>query len=184
MGRLTDWPTDCGLPTTPHPMLPLCRRDSEYDRPHHSFVIDCLSRDRYARTVNRSARRRDASGLSVELKNDLSEMPLLAEHLELFCRRRGIGVEIQSEVNLALDEIVTHIISHRDGDGRDHPIRINLAHDGASLTARVEDEGEAFDPLDWDDPTHGIHLVRTMVDEVTYSRERGQNVLVIGKRTE
>jgi anti-sigma regulatory factor (Ser/Thr protein kinase) len=122
--------------------------------------------------------------LSFELTNDLAEMPLLAEHLEQFCHGHGIDPDILSQVNLALDEIVIHIISYGyGGDGGDHRIRINLAHDGASLTARIEDDAAAFDPLERDDANPGIHLVKTLVDEVTYSREREQNVFIIRKQT-
>lgn len=120
--------------------------------------------------------------LSFELTNDLADMSLLAEHLEQFCLDRGIGPDVMQHVNLALDEIVTRLIAHGYGDDRvDHRIRINLAHDGLSLTARVDDDAGAFDPLDGDDPALEIQLVKTLVDEVTYSREREQNVLMIRK---
>ena len=122
------------------------------------------------------------SKLSFELTNDLAEMPLLAEHLEQFCARQGIAADVVSQLNLALDEIVTHIIAHGYREaGLDQRIRIALARDGASLTARIEDDAAAFDPLERDDPSLGIHLVKTLVDEITYSRERNQNVLVIRK---
>lgn len=120
--------------------------------------------------------------LSFELTNDLAEMSLVAEHLEQFCAGHGIGPDVLSHVNLALDEIVTQIITRGCGDGRvDRRIRINLAHDGASLTARIEDDAAAFDPLEPDDPSLGIQLVKTLVDEVTYSRECDQNVFIIRK---
>ncbi|MDO8679953.1 MAG: ATP-binding protein [Acidobacteriota bacterium] len=120
--------------------------------------------------------------LSFELTNDLAEMSVLAEHLEQFCAGHGLGPEVFSQLNLALDEIVTHIIAHgyRD-EGREHRIRITLAHDGASVTARIEDDAAAFDPLERDDPTQGINLLKTLVDEVTYSRERGHNALIVRK---
>ena len=114
--------------------------------------------------------------LSFELASDLAEMSLLAEHLEQFCTGHGIAPDVLSQLNLALDEIVTHIIAHGYGDGgTGGRIRINLARNGASLTARIEDDAAAFDP------GPGIQLVTTLVDEVTYSRERDQNVLTIRK---
>jgi anti-sigma regulatory factor (Ser/Thr protein kinase) len=123
--------------------------------------------------------------LSFELKNDLAEMPLLVDHVESFCGQHGIGPEVVSVVNLALEEIVTNIISYGYADEADHRIRVGLAHDGANLTARVEDDAKAFDPLQVDDPEIGLglHLVRTLMDEVTYSREHDRNVLRIRKAT-
>lgn len=115
--------------------------------------------------------------LSFELTHDLAEMSLLAEHLEQFCTGHGIGPDVLSQLNLALDEIVTHIIAHGYGDaGLDRRIRINLARDGASLTARIEDDAAAFDPLE-------INLVNALVDEITYTREHDHNVLTIRKQT-
>ncbi|OFW47707.1 MAG: hypothetical protein A3J29_02750 [Acidobacteria bacterium RIFCSPLOWO2_12_FULL_67_14b] len=122
--------------------------------------------------------------LAFELSNDLAEMPLLAEHLEQFCLRHGIDGDVLSQLNLALDEIVLHIISYGYGPDRGaQRIRVALAHDGASLTARIEDDAPPFDPLEREDPNLGMHLVKTLVDEVSYTRERERNVLVIRKQT-
>jgi anti-sigma regulatory factor (Ser/Thr protein kinase) len=134
--------------------------------------------------------------LSFELKNELAEMTTLAETLERFCDEHAVGPDVVNVVNLALEEIVTNIISYGyGGEGGDHRIRIDLAHDGASISARVEDDAKAFDPLqkeapDTDAPLEergigglGIHLVKTLMDEVRYSREDGRNVLFIRKST-
>lgn len=134
--------------------------------------------------------------LSFELKNELAEMTTLAETLERFCDQHRVGPDIINVVNLALEEIVTNIISYGyGGEGGDHRIRIDLAHDGASISARIEDDAKAFDPLqketpDTDAPLEergigglGIHLVKTLMDEVSYSREDGHNVLFIRKAT-
>lgn len=124
----------------------------------------------------------DHGKLSFELTNDLAEMSLLAEQLEQFCTGHGIGPDVLSQLNLALDEIVIHIIAHGYADaGIDCRIRIKLARDGAGLTARIEDDAAAFDPLERDGPSLGINLVKTLVDEITYSRERDQNVLILRK---
>jgi len=125
----------------------------------------------------------DEGTLSFELKNDLAEMPVLVEQVESFCERQGIGPEVVSVVNLALEEIVTNIISYGYADEEDHRISVGLAHDGANLTACVEDDAKAFDPPQVEAPEIGLglHLVRTLMDEVTYSRERDRNVLRIRK---
>lgn len=133
--------------------------------------------------------------LSFELKNDLTEMATLAETLEGFCEKHGIGQDVTSVVNLALEEVVTNIVSHSYPAGGDRRIWIDLALDGGDLTARVQDDAEAFDPVPKNDPDlttaveerqvaeQGIHLLRTLMDEVTYSREQGRNVLFIRKST-
>ena len=131
--------------------------------------------------------------VSFELKNDLTEIGTLAETLETFCAGNGVGPEVLSVVNLALEEVVTNIISYGYADGGDRRIWIDLAVDGGHFIARIQDDAEAFDPLqkeepDLDAPLHerkvgglGIHLVKTLMDDVSYSRENGRNVLVIRK---
>ena len=131
-----------------------------------------------------------------ELKNDLAEMSTLAEQLEMFGEQSGLGPEIVSVLNLALKEIVTNIITYGySGLPGDPRIRIELVHDGRHVTARVEDDAVAFDPLQKEEPNLdvpleerrvgglGIHLVKTLMDEVAYSRENNHNVLVIRKAT-
>jgi anti-sigma regulatory factor (Ser/Thr protein kinase) len=111
--------------------------------------------------------------LSFELRNDLAELPVLVEHLEGFCEQHDIGPEVLSVVTLALEEILTNIISSGDADGGDRQIRVDLIHDGANITARVEDDAAAVD----------LNLVRTLMDEVSYSREQNRSVLLIRKAT-
>jgi anti-sigma regulatory factor (Ser/Thr protein kinase) len=134
-------------------------------------------------------------GVSFELKNDLAEMSVLVDQLEGFCEQHDIGPEVAAVVNLALEEIITNIIEYGYADGGDHRIRIDLAHDGANLTARVIDNAAAFGPLRLEDPdidappeardlgSLGIHLVRSLMDEVTYSRDEDRNILFIRKAT-
>jgi anti-sigma regulatory factor (Ser/Thr protein kinase) len=57
-------------------------------------------------------------------------------------------------MNLALDEVVTNVIRYaHDDDGRQHPIVVRLALEQDVLTAQVEDDGRAFNPLEAPAPT-------------------------------
>jgi anti-sigma regulatory factor (Ser/Thr protein kinase) len=118
---------------------------------------------------------------SFELRNDLTEIATLADTLERFCIRHGIGSDVSSVVNLALEEVVTTIIAHGYPDGGDHRIWIDLAVDGATLTARVQDDAASFEPGEREDPA--LDMVRSLMDDVTYRREQGRNVLLIRKST-
>ena len=97
-------------------------------------------------------------------------------------------------MNLALDEVVTNVIRYAHDDGRQHPIVVRLALEQGVLTAQVEDDGRAFNPLDAPVPDIGagiddrpigglgIHLVRSVMTSVEYRREDGRNVLTMKKR--
>ena len=132
---------------------------------------------------------------SIELRNDLSELERLTERLREFGARHALSARTVNELNLALEEVITNIILYGFDAGTQHQIRVDVRLEDAQLTTRLEDDGRAFDPLavpepDLDVPLEerkvgglGILLVRRLMDEVTYSRQDGRNVLVMIKRT-
>ncbi|HSC28479.1 MAG TPA: ATP-binding protein, partial [Vicinamibacterales bacterium] len=91
--------------------------------------------------------------ISVTLVNQLSEVAKLSRLVEEFGEAEGLGPEAVFSMNLALDEIVTNVIryAHED-DGRQHPIVVRLALEEDVLTAQVEDDGRAFNPLEVESP--------------------------------
>jgi anti-sigma regulatory factor (Ser/Thr protein kinase) len=126
--------------------------------------------------------------LSFALFNNLSEIPHLAERVEEFCRQRKISGKTARRFNLALDEVLTNIISHGLKEGR-HEIAVSVALRDGNLIANVSDDGPPFDPLSAPVPDiHapieqrkigglGIHLLRTLMDAVEYRRADGRNHL-------
>ena len=65
---------------------------------------------------------------------------------------------------------------------------------GGVVTAEVSDDGRAFDPLKVPPPDLesdlqsrpvgglGVHFIKTLMDEVSYRREGGRNILTMHKR--
>lgn len=131
---------------------------------------------------------------SLVLLNDLEEIPRLAEEISAFCERHEVPVKVGMNLSLALDEVLTNIISYGFDDGLRHRIEVDLSLAGTALRAVVRDGGRPFDPLgapppDLDLPLEergigglGIHFVRTLMDEVSYRREGDRNVLTLCKR--
>jgi anti-sigma regulatory factor (Ser/Thr protein kinase) len=134
------------------------------------------------------------ASMSVTLVNDQSEVERLSRLVEAFGEAEGLQPESIFSVNLALDEVVTNIIRYaHDDDRREHPIFVRLALEHGVLTAQVEDDGRAFNPLEAAVPDIdasieerpigglGIHLVRSVMSSVEYRREDGRNVLTMKK---
>lgn len=129
--------------------------------------------------------------LSIELKNDLAEIAKLPEALGLLGTQHALSPRLLGRVRLALEEVVTNAITHGFGGSGEHVIRIDLSVEGGTLTARVEDDGLAFDPLGQSAPDTsasldergvgglGIHIVRRLMDDVQYERVGDRNVLTI-----
>lgn len=135
-----------------------------------------------------------SGSILITLHNDLSELTHLAEAIESFGEEMGLGMKLVYMLNLALDELVTNVVSY----GYDDPtsqgaISLSLAVKDGRLTATLEDDGRPFNPLaqippDTDLPLEerqigglGVHFVRTMMDDVQYHRIDGRNRLTLVK---
>jgi len=130
----------------------------------------------------------------IELKNDLGELPRLADELQAFAAAHRLPDAALLAMNLALEELVTNTISYGYADGQAHVIAVSLNIDGPDLHLRVEDDARPFNPLELAAPNLdapiaerpvgglGIHLVRSMMDDVSYERAGSRNVVSMRKR--
>jgi len=132
--------------------------------------------------------------IEFELKNDPAELDRLAEQLEDFGQRFSMERRCIFEMNLAVDELFTNIISYGFPDDKDHIVRVVLESDGHTVTITVEDDGAPFNPLtakepDLDMPLEetpvgglGIHLCKNMMDNLKYCRCESKNVVTLTKK--
>ena len=133
--------------------------------------------------------------LTVTCGNRLEEIAGVTERIEAFGAMHGLTAEDLFKLTLALDEVVTNIISYAYDDADEHQIGIRIDLDGHTVTMRVEDDGRAYNPLDAPKPDLGadiearpigglgVYLVRSVMDEVEYRREGARNILIMRKRT-
>ena len=130
---------------------------------------------------------------SFELKNDLSELETLYQHLNKFGQDAGLSEACITDVNICLDELFTNIVCYGFKDDLEHITLFNLHLNNDELTVRIEDEGIPFNPLDKKDPENpddlidvrigglGIHIVRKLMDDIRYERKHGRNRLTMKK---
>jgi serine/threonine-protein kinase RsbW len=135
-----------------------------------------------------------AEPTTVTLKNRLSEIARVAHVVETFGSRHALPARLVFEVNLALDEILTNVISYGYDDDAEHDIVVRLTMQPGELAVQVEDDGRPFNPLDVAAPSLdvplqerpigglGVHLVRKVIDGVEYRRQDGKNIMVMTKR--
>ena len=131
--------------------------------------------------------------LSITIKNHISEINTLNEVLtRLAAIDESIGKSV-FKLNLALEEIVTNIISYGYPDKVDGLINISFSKKNDKLTICIEDEAVAFNPLEQEPPDTnlpaeeqkigglGIHFVMKLMDKVDYARINGKNILTLTK---
>ena len=83
---------------------------------------------------------------------------------------------------LVLEEAVSNIIFYAYDKNQliEDAVIISLRFNGADLIIRVEDHGKPFDPTAQLDPDITF-LIKNIMDEVSYSREEGRNILLMSK---
>jgi serine phosphatase RsbU (regulator of sigma subunit)/anti-sigma regulatory factor (Ser/Thr protein kinase) len=132
--------------------------------------------------------------LEITLANRPAELQRLASEVERFAQNHRIPERDVQALSLALDEVVTNTISHGYDDQEAHEIRVGVTLANGRLSAEVEDDGRPFNPLTAPPPDLtsdvderpvgglGIHLVRSLMEQVDYRRESGKNHLIMSKR--
>jgi serine/threonine-protein kinase RsbW len=129
----------------------------------------------------------------LELRYSLSELARVRAALAEIASRQRVSSGVELDVGLALEEIVTNVITHGPARDPTQLITVRLSVGSGVVIAEIEDEGQPFDPLQAPQPNLGgpldarpvgglgIHLVRTLMDEVVYSRRDGRNIVLLKK---
>ena len=133
--------------------------------------------------------------IDTRIVNALGEIPRIARMVEALGADHHLPSDVVYDLQLALEEILTNVITHGYPDDQVHHISIRLTLDAGLVTAEIQDDGRPFNPLDAPRPDLrtslkdrpvgglGILFVRTLMDEVEYERAENLNRLVLRKRT-
>jgi anti-anti-sigma factor len=125
------------------------------------------------------------------LANRIADIAPLAVRIEEFLRSFGVPGETIFRISLAIEELLTNIISYGYGDARRHLIQVTVSVTDGAVVVLIEDDGAAFDPfarapvdtaagIDERSPGGlGIHLVKQMISEVAYRRIDGRNRMTL-----
>ena len=119
----------------------------------------------------------------------LEQIPAAVEE---FAERDNWPPDLVFKLNLVLEELGVNIVNYSGATGE---IEISLASDDETVTVEIADNGRPFNPLlELDTPDVsaplgerpigglGVYLVRSMMDELSYTREDGMNRLAMTKR--
>ena len=136
-----------------------------------------------------------SASCKVILENRLDELQRFITTLTEFARVGGLPEEVSFSVQLAIDELFTNIVSYGYDDEDSHQVEIKMSVQDRVLRIDLIDDAKQFDPLheaaqpDLDASLEdrriggvGIHLVKTMMDEVSYKYEDSKNHLKLVKK--
>jgi serine/threonine-protein kinase RsbW len=131
--------------------------------------------------------------IEMVIANRVEELARVTARLDDLGMRRGLPRDTVADLHVALDEVLTNVLSHAYDDPGAHEIRIVLAVYPGALQAEIEDDGRPFDPLTVAPPDRaaplgerklgglGIHFVRNLLSNLAYQRIGARNRLVLTK---
>jgi len=130
---------------------------------------------------------------AVTLSNDVQEIPLLNKFVDEVCEFNGLDEMATMQMNLALEEAVVNVMSYAYPEGTKGDVDIKARSDDSRIEFVITDGGKPFDPttrgeVDTSLPAEqrrigglGIHLVRHLMDTISYQRVNDHNVLTLVK---
>ena len=127
------------------------------------------------------------------IKNKVSELEKVAQFIEEIGEELGLSMELQMNLNLVMEEMVTNVIFYAYPQDEEADIELLAKSDGKELTFVLSDQGKEFDPTAKEDndlsvnPAErelggmGIFIVKNIMNKVTYQRLEGKNLLTMTK---
>ena len=129
----------------------------------------------------------------IRIKNQISELERVNQFIDEIGEELGLDMELQMNLNLVMEEMVSNVIFYAYPEGTPEEIELMAECDGKELTFVLSDKGKEFDPTLKDDadpninPAErelggmGIFIVKNIMNEVTYQRLEGKNLLTMKK---
>jgi anti-sigma regulatory factor (Ser/Thr protein kinase) len=125
--------------------------------------------------------------LRVSLANDVREVRRINYALGDFLAEEGVPGRTIHHVRLVVEELVVNVVRYAYEDRDAHKIGVDVRTEPRRVVVTIEDDGRPFNPHDAPAPELrasletrrvgglGIHLVKKLSRELTYSRENGRN---------
>ncbi|HKA59174.1 MAG TPA: ATP-binding protein [Gemmatimonadales bacterium] len=135
------------------------------------------------------------NGFRIAIGTDPGEVARVNAAFAKFADAHALPAPVRRSLHVALDELLTNTLGHGFAGGRGAvTVEVELRPDVVYVT--VTDDGKPFDPFGLAAPVPdtalplaerpvgglGLHLVREMMDEVSYRRRGDRNVVTLAKR--
>jgi sigma-B regulation protein RsbU (phosphoserine phosphatase) len=141
-------------------------------------------------------RGRSMNVLELSIANDPKEIARVNGEFKGFAEEAGLPTKLRRQMQMVFDELLSNVISYGYEDAGAHTIELRVEARGGRLAVIVEDDGKPFNPFTMEAPDTelgieeraigglGIHLVRNVMDHVSYQRRTDRNVVTLVKKYE
>lgn len=117
----------------------------------------------------------------------------LVSAIDEMADRRSIAPSVVFKITLALDELISNIFDYAFKDTQEPKVDVVVCIERGVFYAKIIDDGMPFDISQIQEPEldkpiderrkpvggMGVHLVRKLMDSVTYYRHAGKNYVLI-----
>ena len=130
-----------------------------------------------------------------EFGRNLDDLPAVFELAGRFCDEQEIDAATRWVVELTLEELFVNVVRHNPGGSGDVLIELDRAVDRVTMTV-TDFDSDRFDPTEAETPDIeapleqrrpgglGIHLVKTMTDELRYEYADRVSKTIVTKKLE
>ena len=129
----------------------------------------------------------------LKLKNDIHEIRKIRDCFFDTAKKISLSQDTADTIAISLEEILLNIIKHGYGES-DSIIHVAIFFQTKQIKIKIQDKARHFNPLNYEKVNLqkyferqpfggglGIHLVREMMDEISYQRKNGKNILIMKK---
>jgi anti-sigma regulatory factor (Ser/Thr protein kinase) len=129
----------------------------------------------------------------------LDSLETIAAYVAEVAAAAGLDEEVSYRLQLAVDEVVTNIVSHGYAEvGIEGVVELEAVVDKRTLKIYIEDTGPTYDPRQYQRPDHldlpieqrkvgglGVYLAMNSVDKFLYEQvgKRNRHTLVVNRKT-
>ena len=129
----------------------------------------------------------------LKLKNQVGELERVNRFIEEIGNELGLSMELRMDLNLVMEEMVSNVIFYAYPKDVEGEIELEAEYDGNELCFVQSDSGKEFDPTQKEDANPdinpaereiggmGIYIVKNIMNEVSYQRLEGKNLLTMRK---
>lgn len=132
---------------------------------------------------------------TIRIPNQLEQLHGIVETVDQITKEWNLSSKVSMELNLVLEELFTNIVFYAFPDKKEHIIEIHFSLSSSGiLEVVIIDDGNYFDLIEASEEVKldaaleerkvgglGIHFVKQMMDEMSYERKGGKNVVTLRK---
>ncbi len=134
------------------------------------------------------------AGFQMAIEGRIGEVARVATAFADFAAVHAVPDDVRRSMQVVLDDLLANVVLYGLAGLRDGEATVDVRRTSDSLIVTISDNGPPFDPFARAAPDTtlsieerqigglGIHLVKQMMDEVSYQRRGDRNVTVLTKR--